>query len=59
MGTIRNRSGGMSKSLEISSRAYIMDAGKIVETGTHNELLKQGGYYTKLYEAQFMAEEVA
>ncbi len=36
-----------------------MDAGRIVETGTHQELLKQGGYYTKLYEAQFMAEEVA
>ena len=37
----------------------VMDAGKIVESGTHRELLKQGGYYTKLYEAQFMAEEVA
>ena len=37
----------------------VMDAGKIVEQGSHRELLKRGGYYTKLYEAQFMAEEVA
>ena len=42
-----------------ADKILVMDAGKIVETGTHQELLKQGGYYTKLYEAQFMAEEVA
>ncbi|MBT8235078.1 MAG: ABC transporter ATP-binding protein/permease [Bacteroidia bacterium] len=42
-----------------ADKILVMDAGKIVETGTHHELLKQGGYYTKLYEAQFMAEEVA
>jgi ABC-type multidrug transport system fused ATPase/permease subunit len=37
----------------------VMDAGHIVEVGTHNQLLKKGGYYSKLYEAQFLAEEVA
>lgn len=37
----------------------VMDAGKIVESGTHKELLKKGGYYSTLYEAQFLAEEVA
>lgn len=37
----------------------VMDAGRIVETGSHKELLKKGGYYTSLYEAQFMQEEVA
>ncbi|NND15995.1 MAG: ABC transporter ATP-binding protein [Eudoraea sp.] len=42
-----------------ADKILVMDAGKIIETGTHRELLKQGGYYTKLYEAQFMAEEVA
>ncbi|MBT8234727.1 MAG: ABC transporter ATP-binding protein, partial [Bacteroidia bacterium] len=42
-----------------ADKILVMDAGRILETGTHQELLKQGGYYTKLYEAQFMAEEVA
>src|SRR5680860_27651 len=42
-----------------ADRIIVMDAGKIVETGTHKELLKQGGYYSNLYEAQFLAEEVA
>lgn len=37
----------------------VMDAGQIVESGTHQELLKKGGYYNDLYEAQFLAEEVA
>jgi hypothetical protein len=27
--------------------------------GTHKNLLKKGGYYSNLYEAQFLAEEVA
>ena len=42
-----------------ADKIIVMDAGKIVEIGTHNELLKQGGYYNDLYEAQFLAEEVA
>ncbi|SHJ22217.1 ABC transporter ATP-binding protein [Pseudozobellia thermophila] len=42
-----------------ADKIIVMDAGNIVETGTHKELLKRGGYYRKLYEAQFMAEEVA
>ena len=42
-----------------ADKILVMDAGYIVETGTHKELLKQGGYYSKLYEAQFMAEELA
>ncbi len=37
----------------------VMDAGKIVEKGTHKQLLKKGGYYNSLYEAQFLKEEVA
>ncbi|MEK6154646.1 ABC transporter ATP-binding protein [Flavobacteriaceae bacterium 3-367] len=42
-----------------ADKILVMDAGQIVETGTHKELLKKGGYYSKLYEAQFLAEEVA
>ena len=42
-----------------ADKIIVMDAGQIVETGTHKELLKKGGYYNDLYEAQFLAEEVA
>ncbi len=42
-----------------ADKIIVMDAGQIVETGTHKQLLKRKGYYSKLYEAQFMEEEVA
>ncbi len=42
-----------------ADKIIVMDAGQIVEIGTHQELLKNGGYYSDLYEAQFLAEEVA
>ena len=31
----------------------VLDHGDIVEQGTHEELLRRGGFYTKLYNAQF------
>ena len=42
-----------------ASKIIVMDQGQIVEIGTHKELVKKGGYYSDLYEAQFLAEEVA
>jgi ABC-type multidrug transport system fused ATPase/permease subunit len=42
-----------------ADKILVMEAGQIVETGTHRQLLKKGGYYSALYEAQFLQEEVA
>ncbi|PIB30550.1 ABC transporter ATP-binding protein [Maribacter sp. 4G9] len=41
-----------------ADKIIVMDGGNIVEIGTHKDLLKKGGYYRNLYEAQFLAEEV-
>jgi ATP-binding cassette, subfamily B, bacterial len=32
---------------------FVVDRGKIVERGTHDELLERGGLYARLYEQQF------
>jgi ATP-binding cassette subfamily B protein len=40
-------------------RIVVLDEGKIVETGTHSELLALNGYYTYLYEQQQEAKDEA
>lgn len=35
----------------------VMNHGDIVEQGTHEELLKKGGFYASLYNSQFEKEE--
>ena len=37
----------------------VMERGKIIQTGTHKELLESGGKYKRLYELQFAEEEFA
>jgi subfamily B ATP-binding cassette protein MsbA len=41
-----------------ADKIVVMERGKIVQTGTHAELLEKGGIYKKLYELQFAEEEV-
>ncbi|MBQ1937325.1 MAG: ATP-binding cassette domain-containing protein, partial [Bacteroidales bacterium] len=46
--SIAHRLSTIKKSDEI----IVMDGGRIVESGTHDELIAKNGYYTKLYEMQ-------
>ena len=39
--------------IENSDRILVMDNGKIVETGSHQTLMDQNGYYSKLYQKEF------
>jgi len=39
-------------------RILVMHKGRIVEEGTHRDLLAQGGIYTKLYQLQYRDQEV-
>lgn len=40
-------------------RIYVLVDGRITEQGTHQELLQQGRFYSRLYEQQFRATEEA
>ncbi|MGZ8984488.1 MAG: lipid A export permease/ATP-binding protein MsbA [Methylotenera sp.] len=39
--------------IENADRIMVMEQGKIVESGTHDALIKQDGHYAKLYQKQF------
>ena len=39
--------------IQSADHILVLDAGQVVEQGTHEELMAQNGFYRKLYESQF------
>jgi ATP-binding cassette, subfamily B, bacterial MsbA len=39
-----------------ANQIAVLDQGRVVEVGTHEELLHKGGYYTRLYSMQFAVD---
>jgi ABC-type multidrug transport system fused ATPase/permease subunit len=39
--------------IEHADIIYVLDKGKVMESGNHQDLLKVGGLYQALYETQF------
>ncbi|WP_223653472.1 ABC transporter ATP-binding protein [Hymenobacter psoromatis] len=43
--------------IQKADRIIVLDRGEIKETGTHDELLRLGGYYAQLYRMQYAGNE--
>ena len=42
-----------------SDQIFVLDEGRIVERGTHSELVRLNGLYAALYRKQLLEEELA
>ncbi len=43
--------------IQNADQIAVLDKGRVVELGSHSELLKHGGYYNKLYSMQFSEDQ--
>ena len=41
------------KTVRGADQILVLDGGKIVQRGTHDELIEAGGFYADLYNSQF------
>ena len=41
-----------------ADKIIVLDKGEIIQQGTHNQLIKQEGYYKNLYEQQLLEKEI-
>ncbi len=46
-------------SIKQANQILVLDAGEIIESGTHDQLLSQKGFYYELYQKQLLEEEMA
>jgi len=42
-----------------ATKILVLDQGRIIQQGTHNELIKKQGYYKELYEKQLIEKELS
>ncbi|MCY4534811.1 MAG: ATP-binding cassette domain-containing protein, partial [Bryobacterales bacterium] len=46
-------------SARLADRIAVMEAGQVVDSGSHEELLARGGLYARIHERQLIEEELA